>query len=76
MSKNSRPNKHVKLDLTIGGKRQLIQLVGKKLGDKKFCYWLKQRGIPSQRYLLENVRKYKASFFRDLFTLFKITESS
>ncbi len=55
--------------LTIAGKRDIIKLAQKKLGEKAFLSWLNQQGIPSYRHIYEHVRKYKAKLFRDMMDL-------
>ncbi len=55
--------------LTIDGKREIIEMALKKLGEKAFLDWLKPYNITSLRMLNENVRRYKAKFFRAMFAL-------
>ncbi len=55
--------------LTIDGKRAIIAQAEKILGEKKLLDWLHKRNIPSLRTLNEHVRKHKAKFFRELWTL-------
>lgn len=52
--------------LTIDGKRLIIKEVCKRIGEKKLTRWLNSKGVISVSYLNENVRKYKAKFFREL----------
>ena len=61
---------HLKPDMpshTIEGKRDIITKAHKAMGEKAFLEWLKAKNIPSLRYFQEHVRKYKASYFRELF---------
>ncbi|MCP4049783.1 MAG: hypothetical protein GY730_03655 [bacterium] len=55
--------------LTIDGKRAIINQTLDAVGEKAFVSWLKKQKIPSIRYINENVRKYKAGFFREMFEL-------
>jgi len=52
--------------LTIDGKRSIIDSAIKNRGEKAVLAWLKERDISSIRSAYENVRKYKAKFFREL----------
>tara|TARA_A100001015_G_scaffold29062_1_gene32304 strand:- start:4128 stop:4334 length:207 start_codon:yes stop_codon:yes gene_type:complete len=55
--------------LTIDGKRQIIKDAAARVGVKRLTAYLQTKGIASVAYLNENVRKYKAKLFRELFDL-------
>ena len=63
-------NKHSFMpSLTIDGKRQIIKDAAARVGVKRLTAYLQTKGIASVAYLNENVRKYKAKLFRELFEL-------
>ena len=55
--------------LTIDGKWLIIKDAVNRVGNKNLTTWLQNKGIPSVKYFNENVRKYKAKLFRELFEL-------
>ena len=55
--------------LTIDGKRQILAMAQAKIGEKNLTTWLNQHNIVSIRYLYENIRRFKAKFFRELYLL-------
>jgi hypothetical protein len=74
MGKKKRSNKAGEMPaLTIDGKKEIVGLALKALGEKNFTIWLKENNISSLRYMKENVRKYKSKFFRDMYQLTKIS---
>ena len=55
--------------LTIEGKREILAMAQASLGEKKLLEFLKAHQIPSILYAKEQVRRFKAKFFRELFEL-------
>lgn len=60
------PRRTVLPPLTIEGKRELIDLCRKAMGDAAFNVFLHQWDIPGYQILWEQVRKHKARFFREM----------
>jgi hypothetical protein len=54
--------------LTIDGKRLILKKAVEARGEKAVLAWLSTKGIGSIREIFEHVRKYKAGFFRELYT--------
>ena len=54
---------------TVAGKRQIIAMALKAMGEKQLTTWAKSKGFSSIKEMNEKIRQKKASFFRELYDL-------
>jgi|GEM_PF-4626117 len=71
MKPSKKQPSHLMPSLTVQGKRSILEKAIQTHGEAVVTQWLAAKDIPSIHYFYEQVRKYKAKLFRDLFLFSK-----